>query len=1503
MSQLKTVPAFNSEATKFSDYVTNVSWWVQAAQVEPGKMGVVLAMHLSGTAFRAAQAMDQKCLVDPDPADKATLQEAGLPTSLSSGVPKGVCSLIIALNKAGFRQSPAEVSFAALREFQECRRKSGERMADFLFRFDLARTTAAKHGIETGDDATTAQLLLLKADLTAEDRRKVLGMLGSTTLTLDGVRQSIRTLFATEDDDFSSPGNSEVAMTATRHPLSNNGTFDWRSCVDEVEVELRLPGEQVFATRSVFIPKSFTKTDHRSKGKKKWEPGCWTCGALDHFKSQCPKSRVQRSTPQKPKTVNQSEINGEFHYDDFVLYPVWSTFSTSTPAEVALPVGYLDSACTASVCGSEWLAMYRRHLPTGCVVNEHQQRRSFSFGRDTRVSTTRVSLPIWPAGEEVRIEVSILQDGDGYRLPLLLSRVVHRDLGLLVDHSNSTVLQRLSYVQTGDTVTVRGRVLNVFEHSGLMALPLLCASDAADNRHSFLVHKVCDSGLVSKLLHLHKFYAHPTADRLSDLLSRAGYEVNADVRKELERITSSCTVCNMSRRPDQRPRACIPRAWDFQDCLAMDVFFVAGTAVLLVIDIATRFCLAGALPRGHSASQLIDVLESVWITRFGYPKCIAADNGAETKSAEFLAFCDTHNIKLELAPAQAQFANGICERHIGILKSTLSRLVQEPSGISSSPHRSEFSKTLDKSILIHNSIASIEGSSPLERLCGASPRIPCPLTDELPALSSPTCPRLLQLNLARSAFSQSQASRSLKSALAARLQRYHSTTYTLDDQVFFHSNDGIWRRGRVVGYSPAARLVSILHGKNVISRHSSKVRLSSEMDDHSTRPTAVDTDSHFRKPTSRPNWSKHRPGSEEEKEEVGRATSADDSDDDSASGTVPHVTSLNDAPNNPATPDVEEQPRSADHHSTDIDTVPDDAPSLPNPEPSPAIGALEIVPAEDAPRRSPRLADPSCTSKFAKVLCSDGQDADVTDRSQSTAPDGPDLELVLKAVKTREISPEQQGREFDAAKADEIADWYAYGVVIECSRQSLPRNHQTIGVRFVCTFKDKGEARPSPSARLVALGYQEAVGHDPVDAPTASRLSFKAIALLAAQRRWPLQSIDFKRAFLQARERSPSDPIIAIEPPPEAHLPTSTVWILRKSVYGLRSAPREWWITLYSTLREIGFKQSKHDLAVFVYCSSSGETVGAIAVHVDDVLATGSQDFENILRLVEKKFQTRDRTVDTFTHLGIQVHRSHDGSVELSQSNYIGKLAPVTIPNNFDQLPTETMEATRTLIGSLLWVAGATRLDVAAEVNILASEMKNPSISTAMSANKVLRHLMATRHATLTLPAVSAEAIAVFSDAALNNREDGRSQGGHVVCARYPDSRTLVPISWKSAIIRRVVVSSFSAELINVCSAIDDGIWSAALLSEIWGRMVLVDVYSDCRSVVANASSLRLQVREKALAKYMYLLRDVLASGQINSLNYIPTNHMIADGLTRKSPQRRNQLLRLLTGKLRDIYN
>ena len=644
-----TVPTFNSDPTGFASYVTSVGWWVQAAQAEPGKMGVVLAMHLTGTAFQAAQSMSQADLLEATAAAPEASKAVGFPDGCE--VPRGVCALISALNAAGFRFSPAEVASASLKTFEDCRRRPDERMADFVFRFDLARNKAMQHGLVTGDESTTAQILLLKADLSTEDRRKILGMLGSTTWSLDSVRQSLRLLFSADDAaalaraaTFSIPIPRQTVNTANHHPLSNSsGSSDWRSAVEEVEVELRIPGEEVYVTRTVFIPKGLTKVAANGRRRPRWEPGCWNCGALDHFKQACPKPAVPGG--------HRGPVNGKVQYpvvDVVVPLPAWVCTHPFVPSHGVVPVGILDSACTSSVCGTTWLSWFETFLPEPGQLARVPQRVAFAFGRDVRTSNFYVNLPVWIQDTFHSLKVAVIPDDaasservlEPTKLPLLLSRDCHKTLRLVVDHVHDTAIRLENREINDDRCVLRGLPIQLVHSSGHLAIPLLLTSQR-DHLPVYVTTSPMlarDSATLKKeLTRLHRFYGHAT-DRLRDLIRRSGQE-SPQVRSLLTIIFQECEVCNSAGRSEPRPRACIPLAWDFQDCVSMDVFFIDSTPLLMLIDIGTRFCTVCVLTTGKSSASVIGALEQHWISIFGFPKAILADSAAETKSEEFLEYC------------------------------------------------------------------------------------------------------------------------------------------------------------------------------------------------------------------------------------------------------------------------------------------------------------------------------------------------------------------------------------------------------------------------------------------------------------------------------------------------------------------------------------------------------------------------------------------------------------------------------------------------------------------------------------------------------------------------------------------------------------------------------------------------------------------------------------------------------------------------------------------------
>ena len=190
-----------------------------------------------------------------------------------------------------------------------------------------------------------------------------------------------------------------------------------------------------------------------------------------------------------------------------------------------------------------------------------------------------------------------------------------------------------------------------------------------------------------------------------------------------------------------------------------------------------------------------------------------------------------------------------------------------------------------------------------------------------------------------------------------------------------------------------------------------------------------------------------------------------------------------------------------------------------------------------------------------------------------------------------------------------------------------------------------------PKARLVAKGFQENVLDEVTDAPTASKVGMRLVAFIAAQRKWPLHSVDIKTAFLQSDERSPDDPIIGIIPPPEANMDPDCIWILKKSMYGLRSAPKSWFKSLVNELKALQFKQCVHDPAIFTLIID-GTFHGALSTTVDDLLYCGDEVFHNRFSQIKSRFQIGHHVQNRFVHCGIEFRTEKDGSVHMSQREY-----------------------------------------------------------------------------------------------------------------------------------------------------------------------------------------------------------------------------------------------------------
>lgn len=194
---------------------------------------------------------------------------------------------------------------------------------------------------------------------------------------------------------------------------------------------------------------------------------------------------------------------------------------------------------------------------------------------------------------------------------------------------------------------------------------------------------------------------------------------------------------------------------------------------------------------------------------------------------------------------------------------------------------------------------------------------------------------------------------------------------------------------------------------------------------------------------------------------------------------------------------------------------------------------------------------------------------------------------------------------------------------------------------------------------------------------------------------------------------------------------------LRKSLYGLKQASRQWFAKLCESLLSKGYVSSKTDYSLFTKCS--GDSVIVVAVYVDDILLAGTDTVEMLaLRsFLDSQFKIKDLgPVHYF--LGLEVHQTPHGYL-INQLKYTqdllhefncGSLTPVLTPLDFsvklslnegDCLPDPSVY--RRLVGKLNLLQH-TRPDIAYSTQNLSQFLKDPRVSHMLSAIHVLRYLL-----------------------------------------------------------------------------------------------------------------------------------------------------------------------------------
>ncbi|CAI7782188.1 unnamed protein product [Closterium sp. NIES-54] len=508
-------------------------------------------------------------------------------------------------------------------------------------------------------------------------------------------------------------------------------------------------------------------------------------------------------------------------------------------------------------------------------------------------------------------------------------------------------------------------------------------------------------------------------------------------------------------------------------------------------------------------------------------------------------------------------------------------------------------------------------------------------------------------------------------------------------------------------------------------------------------------------------------------------------------------------------------------------------------------------------------------------------------------PDAPDIPTPRSYAEAIEGPYSSQ---WQSAMDAEMASWKSTGTYVD---EVPPPGANIVSGMWIFRVKRPPGSPPVFKARYVARGFSQRQGvyYFQTFSPTPKMTTLWVLLHVAAQRDYELHSLDFSTAFLQG---SLHEEIWLRRPPGfTGSFPPGTQWSLRRPVYGLRQAPREWHDTLRTTLATLGFPPSTANPSLFLRTDTSLPPF-YILVYVDD-LVFATADTAGLAH-VKSELQKRHTCTDLGelrSYLGLQITRDRaQRTITLTQSHMVQQVlqrfdftyslpqaTPLSTRHSLSALPSdESVESSGPypeLVGCLMYLMTCTRPDLAYPLSILARYVApgrhRPKHMAA--AKRVLRYLCSTSGLGLVLGGRRPVVLTGHADASwADDQATQRSSQG------YTFSLGSGSVSWRSARSSSFLGSSCEAEIYAGAMAAQELRWLTYLLTDLGEQPRSSPVlYVDNKAMLALCREHRLEHRTKHIALRYFLARELQQRGQLR-LAYVASQANTADIFTKALP-------------------
>ena len=561
---------------------------------------------------------------------------------------------------------------------------------------------------------------------------------------------------------------------------------------------------------------------------------------------------------------------------------------------------------------------------------------------------------------------------------------------------------------------------------------------------------------------------------------------------------------------------------------------------------------------------------------------------------------------------------------------------------------------------------------------------------------------------------------------------------------------------------------------------------------------------------------------------------------------------------------------------------------------------------ESSPESSPEVPD-SKNEQAWETPATSAAGRQLRDRQNMQAPKRLVEMMVAEIIEPKNYS--------DAMKTTEKAHWIEAmkEEMISLEENStwdlvdLPTGHKIISNRWIYRVKRDANGKINRyKARLVARGFnqREGIDYDETFSPVVRFDTIRVMLSIAANENLELAQFDVKSAFLNGVIKEE----IYMHQPEGYEDGSQRVCKLLRSLYGLKQSPRCWNERFKKVMLSFRLQESTADPCLFYRNSEDDKLI--VGIYVDDglVVAKKKATIKKFLSKLKAEFRITAEPAGCF--LNVLIDRLNDKSIVINQRKYTEDILrrfnmeeanSVSTPMERCQLTEEADEETtkapyREAVGCLIYLAVATRPDIAFAVGCASKFLESPKEQHWTMVKRILKYLKGTTSMGIRYNAAGMTGkLESYCDADYAGDETTRRSVSGIVFKFSGGA-----IVWASKRQQSVALSTTEAEYVAASEAAKDAVWLSRLFNEISPLESAPLLLVDNASAIKLAKNPTYHKRSKHIDVRAHFVRERIQANELR-IEHIPSNEQVADILTKPISRVQFQRLREKLGMVEQL--